>query len=212
MLLLVMKAERDDRLDLGEQRFISFFDQLTHALIDRFAEPIRFSDGRPRNQSAEIAPVHVARRIVVRIEKISILRDFRAIPRHPDFDDKGFEKPTRVGEMPLCWAHVRHGLHHAVFRFEIASKAGCECAHLSVLLEQPLPSPVRFARSLDFVAAARRLGHESLGRFQDDLAFLFQLFLAGLDHLIVLRFLDAFFDKLLADALFVFDPRCAVST
>src|ERR1043166_4863428 len=40
MLLLVMEAERDDWLDFGEQPFISVFDQLASALIDRFAEPI----------------------------------------------------------------------------------------------------------------------------------------------------------------------------
>ena len=79
------------------------------------------------------------------------------------------------------------------------------------MLEQPLPSPVRFARALDFAAAAGRLGHESLGRFQDNSAFLFQLFPASRDHLIVLRFLDALFDKLLANILFVFAARGAVT-
>ena len=73
--------------------------------------------------------------------------------------------------------------------------------------QKSLPPPV----ALDFAAAARRLGHESLGRFQGKSAFLFQLFLAGFDHLIVLRFLDALFNKLLANTLFVFDARRAVS-
>jgi hypothetical protein len=102
-------------------------------------------------------------------------------------------------------------LHHAIFRFEITAKADRECAYLSILREQSLPSSVRLTVAREFAAAARRLRHESLGLFQDNSAFLFELFLAGLDHLIVLRFLEALFDELLANALFIVDPVRAVT-
>ena len=75
VLLLVMKTEREDRIDLGEEGVIRSFEQLYHALIDRFPEAIGLGHGGPRDQSAQIAPVHVARGVVVGIKKIGVLRN-----------------------------------------------------------------------------------------------------------------------------------------
>ena len=59
--------------------------------------------------------------------------------------------------------------------------------------------------------AARCLGHEGLGRFQNGSAFLLELFSASLHHLVVDRFLDPVLDKVFSNILFVFHARRAVS-
>ena len=122
--------------DLVKQRVVRSFEQLRQALVDRISEAIGFSNGRPRNQSAQVAPMHVARGVVIRIKKISVLRDLGPIARHPDFHDERLEEPARVGEMPFRRAHVRHRLDDAIFRLEIAAETRREIAHRSVTREQ----------------------------------------------------------------------------
>ena len=79
--------------------------------------------------------MHGACGVVVGVKKEGVLRDLRAVPRDPDFHDERLEKPSRVREMPFRWAHVRHGLHHAIFRLQSATKANAEIAHRPKALE-----------------------------------------------------------------------------
>jgi hypothetical protein len=156
--------------------------------------------------------VHAPGGVVVRIEKVSVLRNLGAVTRSPHFHDKRFEEPARVREVPFRRTHVRHRLDHEVFRDQVAAKTGREISDRPVTLEQLFGMRPRIRRPrLDFRAAARRLGHESLGGFQGELAFLFQLFLAGLDHLVVHRFLHPVLDKLLTEVLVLLYPRSAMS-
>ena len=52
--------------------------------------------------------MHIASGIVVGIKEISVLRNFGPISREKLFQNKGFEKPSGVGEMPLGWTDVGH--------------------------------------------------------------------------------------------------------
>src|SRR5947209_2505929 len=115
VLLLVMKTKRQNRLDLGEERFVRVLDQLGHTRVDRVAEAISVRDRRPRDQPAQVAPMHVAGGVVIGIKKIGVLRDFRPVTRHPNFHDEGFEEPARVSEMPFGWTHVWHRLDDIIF-------------------------------------------------------------------------------------------------
>ena len=101
----------------------------------------------------------------------------------------------------------------AIFRLKIAAKARREIPHRAVTLEQLFGKRRRISLpSATFARAARRLGHEDLGRFQNrSAAFLFELFLARLDHLVVRRLLDPILHKVLADIFLVFDSRGAMS-
>ena len=45
MLLLVMEAENEDALDLGEQRFVCIRDQIDHAFVDDALESGEFPRG-----------------------------------------------------------------------------------------------------------------------------------------------------------------------
>ena len=77
VLLFVMQADREDRLDFIEQFVIRAFQQFLNVCVDRLPEAISFRDRRTRDQPAEIAPMHVARGIVVGIKKIGVLRNLR---------------------------------------------------------------------------------------------------------------------------------------
>ena len=99
--------------------------------IDRCAITLCLRHRRPRNQSAQIAPMHVARGIVVRIKKISVLRNLGAISRHPNFFRMKVSKnQRRVREMPFRRAHVRHRLHDAIFRLQACAQCAGEISDL----------------------------------------------------------------------------------
>lgn len=95
-------------------------------------------------------------------------------------------------------------MYDVIFRLEIPAKARREIAHPPITFDQMLAVASAIVGP-DFILAAWCLGHESVGRLQNDLPFLLELFLAGLDHLVVRGFLDPVLDQVLADVLFVFD-------
>ena len=127
VLLLVMQADREDRLDFARaaRRPRSSSNSWMCASID-VPEAICFCDRRPRDQPAEIAPVHVARGIVVGVEKIGVLRNLRCDTRHPDLQNEGLEEPAGVREMPFRRADVRHRLHDVIFRLERLAQSDSE--------------------------------------------------------------------------------------
>ena len=154
--------------------------------------------------------MHIAGGVIVGIEKIGVLRDFGAVALHPGFEDEGFEKPARVGEMPFRRADVRHRLHDVIFRFEVPAKMGAEIAHLSKLRDQTLTG--RAGRSdAAFSGAARCLGHQGFGLVQNRSALLLEFFPAGLHHLVVGSFFDPVRDELFAEIFLVLDPRRAMT-
>ncbi len=123
MLLLMMQADRENRLDLIEQLFVGAFEQFLNVGIDRAPKAISFRHRRPRDESSQIAPVHVARSVIIGIKKVGVFRNFRLVARHPDFQNESLEEPARVREMPFGRADVRHRLHDVIFRLERRAEA-----------------------------------------------------------------------------------------
>ena len=105
--------------------------------IDRFTVALGFADGRARNQSPQIAPVHVTRSVVVRIEEIRVFRNFGTVFRQEFFEDKCFEKPGGMRQMPLGGADVGHGLHDAIFRFKVRAQRIGKIPSLMKTIAQP---------------------------------------------------------------------------
>src|SRR6266481_2714260 len=78
-------------------------------------------------------------RHVIGIEEIRIRGMRRSIARRGQGQNKGFEKPTRVCQMPLRGAHIRHGLNDVIFRHQRLAKAVGKLSHLMVTADKGLP-------------------------------------------------------------------------
>src|SRR6202162_6207401 len=131
MLLLVMNSEGQDRFDLAKQLLVGIGNQISDICMNGCPESFCFFNGWSRDQSTQIAAMHRAGGVVVRIEKISVFRDGIAVTRDPFFQDEGLEKPRGVGEMPFGRAYVRYRLHNTIFCREIFRQFGGEIPHLA---------------------------------------------------------------------------------
>ena len=60
----------------------------------------------------------VAGALVIGIEQKGVIRIEAPITRHETGQNKGFEKPGYVRQMPFCRAGIGHGLHHHVLHRE----------------------------------------------------------------------------------------------
>src|SRR4029077_16598409 len=80
--------------------------------------------------------VHVASSVIIGIEEVSVLWNFCAISRGEFFQDKGFEKPSGMREVPFGRTNCRHGLHDAIFRFEISTQRVGELSDLMKAIAQ----------------------------------------------------------------------------
>ena len=118
VLLFMLHPEDENRLDFIEQLFASIGEQIVDARIDRCSVALGLANGWPRDQSTQVAPVHVAGSVVVRVKEICVLRNFRAIFCNKIFKDKRLEKPSRMRQVPLRRTDVGHRLHHTIFRFK----------------------------------------------------------------------------------------------
>ena len=93
--------------------------------------------------------MHVARRGVVGIEEVSVLWNFCTISRDEFFQDKSFEKPRGMREMPFCRTDIRHGLHDAIFGFESNTQRIGESSDLMKAIAQAFhPGLVRGEKRL----------------------------------------------------------------
>src|SRR5437764_10789983 len=135
--------------------------------------------------------MHVAGSVVVGIEEVSVLWDFRAIARHPDFHYECLEEPTGVREMPFRRAHIGHRLHDVIFRLQTPAQPRAEIACLAEACDQTLGTRGRCrAEIADLSMTAYLPGHEGVCLFQGS-AFLLEFFFAGFEHLIVRGLLDS---------------------
>src|SRR5271155_3208850 len=62
----------------------------------------------------------------------------RSISRGGHGQNKGFEKPARVSQMPFRGAHVRHGLNDVIFRHQRLAQPVGKLAHLMVTPDKGL--------------------------------------------------------------------------
>jgi len=123
VLLLMMNAENQNRFNLIEKLFVSIGKKIGDVRIDRRAIAPRFFYGGARDQTPQIAPVHVTGRIIIGIEEVGVLRNFRAINRKEFFQDKRLEKPGGMGKVPFGRADVRHRLYDTIFGLEIRAES-----------------------------------------------------------------------------------------
>src|SRR4051812_5996363 len=167
VLLFVMEAEDQDGLDFFQLFLSRFAQELADGLVDRRSETIGFGHSRPRDQPPQITPMHVARSVVVGIKQIGVFRNFRPIPRHPDFRDEGLKEPARVGQMPLRRANIGHRLHDEIFRLQGLAHPRAEIADLPVAFQQLFGLPARAQdRTVELTLAGGWLGHEGSWGFQ----------------------------------------------
>jgi len=136
MLLLVMDPQDHDRLDLAKQFLIRVRDEIVNIGIDRCAIFLCFFNRWPRYEAAEVAPMHRARGIVIRIEEISVFRMGVAITGDPPFQNERFKKPGRMRKMPFCRADFRHRLHDAILRREIFGEPAAKVSDFVKTREQ----------------------------------------------------------------------------
>src|SRR6266851_7555256 len=71
-------------------------------------------------------------RHVIGIEEIRVGGMRRSIAPTGQGQNKGFEKPTRVCQMPLRGAHIRHALNDVIFRHQRPAEPVCKLSHLMV--------------------------------------------------------------------------------
>src|SRR5262245_42935276 len=102
--------------------------------------------------------MHIARSIVIGIEKVSVLWNLCPISRDEFFQDKSFEKPRGMSEMPFGRADVRHGLHDAILGFETNTKRVCEVSDLMKAIAQPFDSGLTRDEKWFFCRRCRRGG------------------------------------------------------
>src|SRR2546430_3013643 len=57
---------------------------------------------KKEDQRAQVAPVHVASRVVVGIDEVRRLASLRLRTRHTLFRDEGLDEPRRLHDMPLA--------------------------------------------------------------------------------------------------------------
>src|SRR2546425_11388485 len=77
-------------------------------------------------------------RHVIGIEEIRIGGMRRSIDRIDHGQNKGFEKPTRVCQVPLRGAHIRHGLNDVIFRHQRLAEPVGKLSHLMVTPDKGL--------------------------------------------------------------------------
>ena len=82
--------------------------------------------------------MHVARSVIIRIEKVSVLWNFCAISWDEFLQNKGFEKPRGMREVPFGGTDVRHGLYDAIFGFETSTQRIREIPDLMKAIAQAL--------------------------------------------------------------------------
>src|SRR5580700_8481871 len=140
MLLLVMNPENEDWFDFIEKFVVRVPKEIFDVRIDRSTISTRVFDGGPRDQTAQVAPVHVAGGIVVGVKQISVLRNFSPIIWNPFLENKRFEKPGGVRQMPFRRAHIRHRLHNAIFGLESRAKRVAETSNFAKARKQTIRS------------------------------------------------------------------------
>src|SRR6266481_4109693 len=124
----MMQSECRSRADIHGEFDWTSSQQLAHRLVDMYAIAKNLLDGRSRQQPALRARIGRANGLVIRIEKMIVLRMKNGVARGVRTKEKRLEEPRRVSHMPLGRTHVGHRLDDVVLgregpaqRFRLAS-------------------------------------------------------------------------------------------
>src|SRR5215207_1625493 len=112
MLLLVVEPELDDR---SEQLVVGArLEQLEDRIVDAGTIIMNLSNRRAAQDAALRTRVHLADRVVVRVEQTLITVVDWAIARGVRHQDEVFKEPRRVAEVPLRRARFQARLYDLI--------------------------------------------------------------------------------------------------
>ncbi len=126
MLLFVIETEHDACRDVF---IISRIQQLEHGGIDVRTVGEDFIERRAREQAALRPRMHVADRVIIRVEQVIEASVETAVSRIEGLEDEALEKPGNVREVPLGRRDIGHRLHNRVLGLERADEALGDGAH-----------------------------------------------------------------------------------
>jgi hypothetical protein len=113
VLLLVMKAQFDDRGERRRQRHI-VSEQSEHLLVHVRAVAVNLADRRPGQETAARPGKAVADGVVVRVKKKAEMRVERRVIVAGGGKDERLEEPGGMSQVPFDRAGVGHRLHNVV--------------------------------------------------------------------------------------------------
>ncbi len=127
VLLLVVQAERRELADL--RIAASHLQQLEHRPVDMMSIVEDLEQGRPGQQAALRPRVHVTGRVVIGVEEKVVLLIEAPVSGKMRLQHEALEEPGDMRQVPLRRAHIRHGLHDAVFRLEVGNECKRKAAN-----------------------------------------------------------------------------------
>ena len=144
MLLLVLQAKfhQLDQFAGGP------FQQPVQALINTVTPVQDGSDSRSAEQAAFRAGVPLTDSVVIRVELITPARVAGLMTCEEWLQQKGFEEPGGVGQMPFRGAGVGHALQAQIFRLQRMDQRLTTLAHLLQLGQQHNVPTADAARTL----------------------------------------------------------------
>ncbi len=122
VLLLMLHPEFDQRCDLAPSRLFGTFDHPRHRGTDMIAIGHDDIDSGARQQAAFRPRVSWADRLVIGIEEVGKGRVEHSVIRIKTRQDKRFEKPGSMGEVPFCRAGIGHRLDRLVLWRQIGGQ------------------------------------------------------------------------------------------
>jgi hypothetical protein len=123
VLLLVIEAEREARLDIRPVHRCAGVDQLEHMAVDVGTVVVYLLHRRARERVPLVARVKRPYRVVVRIENMLVARVQWTVLRQERLQQERFEKPRDVREVPLWRARVDDALDLVVVGLERRTEA-----------------------------------------------------------------------------------------
>ena len=116
VLLLVIESKLHEEFELLVNLVLEL---LQYSCID--VSPIfdDFSYRRPRQETTSWPSVHLASRVVIRVEEVVVLLVKRFVVFRVRQEHETFEEPRHVREVPLGRAYVGHTLDHMILDSQV---------------------------------------------------------------------------------------------
>ena len=76
----------------------------------------------PRQETTSWSGMHLAGRIIIRVEQVVVLLGERRVPVSMRHEYEALEEPGDVGEMPLRRTDIRHALHDVVLDGQVVAQ------------------------------------------------------------------------------------------
>src|SRR5947207_2313547 len=139
MLLFMLQANHNDRRKFGKFSLIYLVKQVKNSLIYIPTILVYLLNSRSRKQTSRWPIISLAKRIVIGIKKVRILRMNGCVPGKRRGKEKGLPEPGYMGEMPFRRAHVWHRLNNIIFSHQRLTQLLCEATNSLISLDKILP-------------------------------------------------------------------------